>query len=79
MHLSMKSTHKRSFITPFDSYEFILMTFGLASSSAALMGLMDCVLFGTDGHAHAYFDDASILSHSANAHIQYLRELEGLI
>jgi hypothetical protein len=55
------------------------MPFELASSSAALMGLVDCVLFGADDHAHAYFDDASILSYSANAHIQYLRELEGLI
>ena len=54
--LSPQSKEKSAFVTPFGQFEFTAMTFGMKTSAATFLRLMDKLLNDLE-HTVAYFDD----------------------
>ena len=72
--LSDDTKEKSAFVTPFGLYEFEVMPFGMKTSPATFVRLMDRVL---DGYASAvaYFDDIIVFSDSWDEHIVHLKDI----
>ena len=51
-----------AFVTPFDKYEFNMVTFGLAQAPAYFQALINKVLKGLHKFAVTYLDDIIIFS-----------------
>ncbi|XP_062569214.1 uncharacterized protein LOC134231291 [Saccostrea cucullata] len=67
--LSKDSREKSAFVTPYGLYEFLVMPFGMKTSPATFIRLMDSVLCDVD-NVVAYFDDIVIFSDSWKTHLE---------
>ena len=66
--------HKTAITTPFGSYEFLVMPFGLRNASQSFQRFMDQVTRDLD-FVFVYIDDVLIASDSAEQHIEHLNAL----
>ena len=69
---------KTAIVTPFGTFEFLRMPFGLKSSAQAFQRLMDSI-FGSLPYVFVYLDDLLIASRSDKEHKQHLRNIFGLL
>ncbi|KAK3091449.1 hypothetical protein FSP39_019925 [Pinctada imbricata] len=67
--LSEDTREKSAFVTPYGSYEFTVMPFGMKTSPATFIRLMNSVLQNAD-HVVAYFDDLVVYSDEWNTHLE---------
>ena len=65
---------KTAIITPFGSFEFLRMPFGLKNAAQTFQRLMDTVCKGLD-FIFVYLDDILIFSRSKEKHLQHLEQL----
>lgn len=65
---------KTAIITPFGSFEFLRMPFGLKNAAQTFQRLMDTACAGLD-FVFVYLDDILIFSRSKQEHITHLRQL----
>ena len=72
--LSPQSQEKSAFVTPFGQFEFTVMPFGMKTSAATFLRLMD-KLFNDLENTVAYFDDIVVYSKSWEAHMGHLKQL----
>ena len=70
--LSDDTKEKSAFVTPFGLYEFNVMPFGMKTSPATFIRLMDKVIDGYQ-NAVAYFDDIIIYSSTFEEHLEHIR------
>ena len=69
---------KTAIVTPFGTFEFLRMPFGLKNSAQAFQRLMDSI-FGSLPFVFVYLDDLLIASRSRAEHGQHLREVFELL
>lgn len=67
--LSEDSREKSAFVTPYGLYEFLVMPFGMKTSPATFIRLMDKVLHD-EKNVVTYFDDIVIFSDSWESHLE---------
>ncbi|KAK3090518.1 hypothetical protein FSP39_012438 [Pinctada imbricata] len=67
--LSEDTREKSAFVTPYGLYEFTVMPFGMKTSPATFIRLMNSVLQNAD-HVVAYFDDLVVYSDEWNTHLE---------
>jgi len=67
-----ESVPKTAIVTPFGSFEFLRMSFGLRNAAQTFMKVMHKVLHGLD-FVFVYIDDILIFSHSSSEHEIHLR------
>ncbi|XP_062614536.1 uncharacterized protein LOC134276295 [Saccostrea cucullata] len=72
--LAKETREKSAFITPFGLFEFTVMPFGMKTSPASFIRLMDRILDGTQNTV-AYFDDIIVYSQTWEDHIKHVTEL----
>ena len=65
---------KTSITTPFGSFEFLRMPYGLRNSAQTFQRFMDQILRGLD-FVFVYVDDILIASNSLSQHLDHLREV----
>ena len=66
---------KTSFITPFGTFCFVTMPFGLKNAGATYQRTMQCCLQDQIGrNVHAYVDDVAVMSKNSNDLISDLKE-----
>ena len=65
---------KTAVITPFGSFEFLRMPFGLRNAAQTFQRFIDQVLRGLDG-VYAYIDDILVASGTAEQHQAHLQDL----
>ena len=73
--LSEKAKEKSAFCTPFGTYQFEVMPFGMQNSAATFMRLMNIVLKGADSFAKAYIDDVIIFSDTWQEHLKHIHDV----
>jgi hypothetical protein len=73
--LDEDARQKSAFVTPFGSYRFCVMPFGMTCAGATFMRLMRLVLQGAEEYADAYIDDIVIRSNSFREHYNHLRNV----
>ena len=69
---------KTVIITPFGSYVFHYLTFGLKNSGATFQRMMDSI-FGQLPNVIVYMDDLLVFSDSVTDHEQHLRSVLSLL
>jgi len=72
--MSESSMEKAAFTTPFGSYEFVVMPFGLHSAPATFMRLRNHLLSGYKCFVGPYFDDVPVFSEDWDDHLIHLRK-----
>lgn len=72
--LSSDTKAKSAFVTPFGLFEFNVMPFGMKTSPATFVRLMDRVLDGYP-NAVAYFDDIIIFSETWEQHLSHVKDV----
>eukprot|EP00731_Ephydatia_muelleri_P004863 Em0002g1039a len=70
-----KDKCKTAFVTPFGSFQFTVMPFGLSGAPASFQRLMDRLLQGCEDYAVAYIDDFAIFSSDWQDHLKQLQEV----
>ena len=65
---------KTAIVTPFGSFEFLRMPFGLKNAAETFQRLMDTVCRGLE-FVFVYLDDILIFSRSEQEHLQHLKQL----
>ena len=73
--ISTKDWRKTAFATPFGTFQFNVMPFGLSGAPATFQSLMDRLLRGCEDFAVAYIDEFAILSDEWKDHINHLQEV----
>ena len=66
------SIPKTAIVTPFDSFEFLRMSFGLRNAAQTFMKVMHKALHGLD-FIFIYMDDVLLFSRSPTEHETHLR------
>ena len=69
--LSEDTKEKSAFITPYGLYEFNVMPFGMKTSPATFIRLMEKVLKGVN-HVVSYFDDIVVYSDTWEEHLNHV-------
>ena len=69
---------KTAIVTPFGTFEFLRMPFGLKNSAQAFQRLMDSI-FGSVPFVFVYLDDVLIASSSHEEHLEHLRTVFTLL
>ena len=69
---------KTAIVTPFGTFEFLRMPFGLKNSAQAFQRLMDSI-FGSIPFVFVYLDDLLIVSRSPKEHKAHLHEVFELL
>ena len=72
--LGKDSKAKTAFVTPFDKYKFLMVSFGLAQAPAYFQLLMNKVLEGLS-YTMTYLDDIIIFSKNEEKHLEHLEEV----
>jgi hypothetical protein len=72
--LAEEAREKSAFITPFGLFEFTIMPFGMKTSPASFIRLIDHVLDGTQNTV-AYFDYIIVYSETWEDHIEHIENL----
>ena len=72
--LSPQSHKISAFVTPLGLYEFTVMPFGMKTSAATFLRLLDKLLNDLENTV-AYFDDIVAYSKSWEAHMEHLKQL----
>ena len=72
--VARKDRHKTAVRTPFGSYHFTRMPFGLRNAAPTFQRFIDVVLRGL-GFAKAYIDDVVVYSDTAEDHIKHLHAI----
>jgi hypothetical protein len=72
--LSPQSHKISAFVTPSGLYEFTVMPFGMKTSAATFLRLLDKLLNDLENTV-AYFDDIVAYSKSWEAHMEHLKQL----
>jgi hypothetical protein len=73
--LDEDARQKSAFVTPFGSFRFKVMPFGMSCAGATFMRLMRKVLQGAEEYADAYIDDIVIYSETFKQHYGHLRDV----
>jgi hypothetical protein len=69
-----EDVRKTAILTPFGTYEYLRMPFGLCNAGQTFKRLMDSVLAGMP-HCFVYIDDVLVASASPQLHLQHLEEV----
>ena len=69
---------KTAIVTPFGTFEFLRMPFGLKNSAQAFQRLKDSI-FGNIPYAFVYLDDVLVASKSVSDHEKHLRSVFTLL
>ena len=72
--LAEKAREKSAFVTPFGQYQFRVMPFGMKTSAATFIRMVD-ILIAPLQNIVAYFDDIVVYSRTWEEHLQNLRQL----
>jgi hypothetical protein len=69
-----EDVRKTAIVTPFGTYEYLRMPFGLRNAGQTFQRLLDSVLAGML-HCFVYIDDVLVASASSQLHLQHLEEV----
>jgi transposase InsO family protein len=67
---------KTAIVTPFGTYEYLRMPFGLRNAGQTFQRLMDSVMDGLP-YCFVYLDDVLVASETVEQHLEHLREVLG--
>ena len=73
--LAEEAKKKSAFVTPFGSFRFKVMPFGMSCAGATFMRLMRNVLQGAEEYCDSYIDDIVIHSNTFDQHYEHLKDV----